>query len=248
MLVLRRFFLSDFSAGQRYALSKGESYHIRKVLRYKKGNILTVFDGKGFEGKAEIVSIDDCTVEVQILEKREVLRELPLDIHLYLGLCKEKAWTLALKSCIELGVSRITPVICKRSLFGEKEKGRKKLQRWRKIAIESSKQCGANYLSQIENFLLLSEIEKEEELLLLGSPTGQSISKSAESIVRANSVGIIIGPEGGLEDMEEEMLVQKGAQPCSLGKHVLRVETAAIALVSAVIAIYEMERGKKKGE
>ena len=147
---------------------------------------------------------------------------------------KLQKFELAIQKATELGVTEIVPVICKRSSNAQNVKNwENKLRRWEEIVVNAAKQCGRNILPVIRQPVKLPEIEDNSELAFVLWEKGGKSLKDYESF-SASSVSFIVGPEGGLDKEEIEILKEKGFKPIYLGKRILRAETAAIAGMTLV--------------
>ncbi len=231
---MRRFKVESVRGDEAY-LRGQEARHALKVLRLRKGDEIVIFDGTGNEYLARIEASSTVSVKLKVLKKLNINRDSPLDTTLYMGLTnKLQKFELAIQKSTELGVKTVVPVICKRSAFGEKVKDWSgKLRRWNEITVNAAKQCGRNILPQIEEPIRLSDIEDSSELkFVLWEKGGRSFKDYSQ--FSPNSVSLVVGPEGGLDNEEIEILKAKGFNVIHLGKRILRAETAAIASLSVV--------------
>ena len=231
---MRRFKVDKVSGGVAY-LRGQEARHVLKVLRLRKGDEIIIFDGEGKEYLAEIEAASPTSVRLKVLEEININRDSPLRSTLYMGLTnKLQKFELAIQKATELGVTEIVPVICKRSSNAQNVKNwENKLRRWEEIVVNAAKQCGRNILPVIHQPVKLPEIEDNSELAFVLWEKGGKSLKDYESF-SASSVSFIVGPEGGLDKEEIEILKEKGFKPIYLGKRILRAETAAIAGMTLV--------------
>ena len=231
---MRRFKVDKVSDSVAY-LRGQEARHVLKVLRLKKGDEIIIFDGEGKEYLAEIEAASPTSVRLRVLEEININRDSHLKSILYMGLTnKLQKFELAIQKATELGVTEIVPVICKRSSNAQNVKNwGNKLRRWEEIVVNAAKQCGRNILPVIHQPVKLPEIEDNSELAFVLWEKGGKSLKSYESF-SASSVSFIVGPEGGLDKEEIEILKEKGFKPIYLGKRILRAETAAIAGMTLV--------------
>lgn len=222
--------------------------HIKNVLRKKENDKLTVVCKEN--NKNYIVQIEDINDEnkiiSKIIEEKEGNSESNISIHIFQGLPKSDKMELIIQKCTELGVTDITPVIFKRSVvkLDEKDKEKKKI-RWQKIAEVAAKQCERDNILEVHDVININELsnklsdfdkafiayEKEEDRFL------KSELREINDTDNIN-IAVIIGPEGGIDENEIEQLVENGAISISLGKRILRTETAPIVLSS--IIMYEL--------
>jgi len=225
-----RRFKSDTIKGDTAYLRGQEARHALKVLRLKKGDEIIIFDGEGREYLAVITAASPTSVKLKVLEEINVNRDSDLRSVLFMGITnKLQSFELALQKATELGVSEIVPVVCQRSSTAHNIKNWEgKLRRWREIVVNAAKQCGRNVIPEIKTPLRLEEIRSDSDLAFVLWEKGGSSLKEFESF-SASSVSFLVGPEGGLDKKEIELLKTKGFKPIYLGKRILRAETAAIA-------------------
>jgi 16S rRNA (uracil1498-N3)-methyltransferase len=235
---MRRFKIDGVRNGEAY-LRGQEARHALKVLRLKKGDEIIVFDGEGKEYLAVISAASPTSVKLKILEEINVNRDSPLNSTLYMGITnKVQKLELAIQKTTELGVTRIVPVVCRRSSTAQLIKNWEgKLRRWREIAVNAAKQCGRTIIPEIEEPVRIEEIEDSSELSFVLWEKGGKSFKDYQNY-SASSVSFLVGPEGGLEKEEIEILKEKGFKPIYLGKRILRAETAAIAGMALIQYIW----------
>lgn len=229
--------------------------HIKNVLRMKTREEIVVSDGFGHEYLCRIDELKEDSVFAQIVERREVHVELPSRLVLFQCLPKGDKMDLIVQKAVELGVSRIVPVASRRcvvKLDAKKEEKRRK--RWNAIAESAAKQSGRGMIPEVLPAVNFSQALKQAEeldvclipyecageLLSDGETTAMQKTRNILSdIKKGQSVGIIIGPEGGLEKAEVESAIGAGAKPISLGKRILRTETAGLCILS--VLMFQME-------
>ena len=226
--------------------------HIKNVLRMKVGDRFNVCDEDYSENYlAEIKDFKNEKIICEIIEKIENKAESNVEICIYQGLPKADKMELIIQKSVELGVKEIVPVEMKRSVVKLTGKDRdKKVERWQKIAEVAAKQSGRDVIPKIgsidnvtgiaKNFksydLVLLCYEKEEYLHLKKAIESFKENNASESY----SIAVVIGPEGGIDISEVELMKQSGATVISLGNRILRTET--VALYCASIIMYEFER------
>lgn len=220
--------------------------HIRNVLRMKPGEKVVISDGQDQDWYCIITEITKDFVLAKIEQEAEV-SELPAELILYQGLPKSDKMDFIIQKAVELGVRRIVPVQMKRSIVKWEEKKQKnKLERWNAISESAAKQSGRSQVPEVSAVLSMEAAAKEAaELDLVLVPyenaRGMQATKEALGLLRPGiRVGIFIGPEGGLELAEVERLVQDGAHAVSLGRRILRTETAGLAALT--LCMYELEQ------
>ena len=221
-----------------------EAKHILNVMRMAEGDKITVCDGNKKDYYCEITETEKNALKAQIIETAESETEPETEIVLFQGLPKSDKMEYIIQKCVEIGVSRIVPVITERAVV-KIEKGAKedkKVERWLKISESAAKQSGRGIVPIVERPVKFAEALKMASLLENAVIPYENEEKTGlkEFIKRAKkgSVGIFIGPEGGFDNSEIEMAVKSGIIPVTLGKRILRTETAG--LVTAAIILYEL--------
>ncbi len=224
---IRRFYSTNKKNGA-FLIDGEEAHHAIKVLRYKTGYLLTVFDGSGKDYNCTVSEIGKDYM-IATIDSAEVNdREPKVKLHLYQGMAKLDKMELIVQKAVELGVSEITPVITARS---ERET---KIDKLKKIAIGAAKQCGASRLTKINDPIYLDEI-KADTLTILAYEGEENRGLKDVTLGRFSSINLVVGAEGGFTEDEAKSLQEKGALCVSLGKRILRTETAGIVLTSIVL-------------
>ena len=220
--------------------------HIKNVLRMKVGEALQISDGDNRKYLCEILSLTADEIWVSIKEEQQADTELPSKIYLFQGLPKGDKMELIVQKAVELGVQEIIPVETKRAVVKlDAKKAQKKVERWNSIAEGGAKQSGRNVLPTVKEVLSYKEAlqyAKELDIVLLPYELAEGMEHTKqvmETICPGQSVGIFIGPEGGFETEEVELAVEQGAKVITLGKRILRTETAGLTALS--ILMYHLE-------
>ena len=215
------------------SLPLSATHHLSKVLRKRIGQRISLFNGLGGSYLAEIVSISKRQVEVRLLAFREERRESRLHLTLAQGVSRSQHMDYTLQKAVELGVSRIVPLICE---FGnvhlEDQGAEKKLLHWKKIVISACEQCGRNFIPELLSPFPLAqglEADSNKVKLLLHPDASRGLSSIEMS---GESLSILSGAEGGFSEIEVESALASGYVAIDLGPRVLRTETAAIAAIS----------------
>lgn len=222
--------------------------HISNVLRMKKKDKLQICNEEN--AKNYIVEIEEITQEVIktcILEEIQRSTESNVEICLYQGLPKADKMELIIQKTTEIGVSQIVPVDMIRCVVKLEEKeAKKKIDRWQKIAETAAKQSKRDKIPQIENKMKLREIVNNVEqydafLIAYEGENTNTLKQELRNLPKKEKykIAILIGPEGGLDAKEVKILKENGAKVVTLGKRILRCETAPITMVSNII--YELE-------
>jgi len=216
---------------------KKEIHHILDVLRLKKGDRISIFDGKKIECKAILKDISSGKLILKIEEKNIKSPQEELEITIGCAIPKRKRFDIIVEKLTELGVKRIIPLETARSIIKlNKDKERTHQEHWQRIALNSSKQSGRIDIPQIDSqtkFREILSLKREYDLCLVCtiSPGIKRIREVLEE-KKPKRVFILIGPEGDFTSEEIEDALKEGFIPVSLGDLVLRTETAAIAVCS----------------
>ena len=231
----QRYFVEQPIAGDSAVLAGGEAHHLLHVMRLHTGDQVTLFDGSGAEFTASIGKLERAAVELAVLSRQEISRELSLAVTLAVALPKGDRQRWLVEKAVELGVSRLLPLETARGVAQPEPQS---LDRLRRTVIEASKQSGRNRLMEI-----LSPVDWT--IHAAGSPVdtirwmahfgGEPIARIPASLTAA-AVEFAIGPEGGFTEQEVTMGRAAGWRTVDLGSRILRVETAAV-LLSAVAAL-----------
>lgn len=238
---MRRFFVADV-VEDKIKIDGSDAHHIRRVLRYKLGDKLIVVDGSGKVMEVFIIEISD---EMVIAEVKEVLdnnTESPIELILAQCLPKGDKMELVVQKAVELGVSTIYPIVSENCVvkYDEKKKMARQIK-WQKIADEAAKQCGRTILPTVESVtelkIFLENIDSNLEALMCYEGEAEEPIKKILAESLANRFLVLIGPEGGFTKNEVEICQKAGLKIATLGKRILRTETAAIA--ASAIVMYE---------
>lgn len=240
-----KFFVLPEQVEEDKIILKGEdAKHIATVLRGKPEDIITVCDGNGMDYKCKLNSVNAKSVEALITERKYCDVEPKTTITLFQGLPKADKMELIIQKCIELGVDEIIPVMTERTVvkFGSDEKEKKKIERWQKIAESAAKQSGRGKITKIGQVCTLKQaLEKASQkdgILLPYEEEKERTLKDFFSVFEGNSLALFIGPEGGFSKEEIEMASKKKAIIVTLGKRILRTETAGMSVLS--VLYYEL--------
>ena len=220
--------------------------HIKNVLRLNIDDDIQICNADtGINYLCGITKINNKEIECNIFKEINSESESNIHINIFQGIPKSDKMELIIQKCVELGVYEITPTEMKRCVAKIEEKAKsKKIERWEKISEVAAKQCGRDIIPRINNIVNIKNIcncineydivllayEKEEEntlkneLIKLKSKTGNNLK-----------IGIIIGPEGGLDKEEVELLMENGAKSITIGKRILRTETVAFVITSIIM-------------
>jgi 16S rRNA (uracil1498-N3)-methyltransferase len=238
-----RFFIDPQQIeGENLRLTGGDAHHAIKVLRLTPGAAITVLDGTGTVYEAVVESIDGGEV-VAGVRSQGVAHEPPVAIALYQALPKADKLELVIQKATELGMARLVPVAASRSVVQVKaDKAESKLARWQKIAHEAAEQSERGRVPRVEAPVAVKDVqlaEGELGLVLSERVEGPSLPRALPE-APPRGLAIFVGPEGGWTPEELETLRSKGAVEVSLGKRILRTETAGLAALAMVMAKYEL--------
>ena len=211
-----------------FRIEGDEAHHIIKVLRYKIGYKLVVFDGSGNDYDCSVSEIGKDYVIASIDTVTPNDTEPSVGVRLYQCITKPDKMDIIVQKAVELGVSEIVPVLTARS---EKHVNIEKLER---VAISAAKQCGASRLPKIANPVTIDEISVQN-LLIFAYEGEKSRTLRDVSLAKFTRIDLIVGPEGGFTEDEATSIANKGALTVSLGKRILRAETASIMLCGLVL-------------
>ena len=238
---MARFFLpNERIQDQRGTVVGEELAHLRKVLRLVPGDHLTVFDNTGWEHDAVIRSFSPDRGDIDILRSYRPKRESSLKITLALGLTKGEKTDFVVEKATELGVQALVPFISSYTvpkLNDQKIKAR--TERWQRIALSATKQCGRTLVPKIVTLCEFRELVQQPWTdtlkLLFWEREGQLTLKQVYETDRdAQAILLVIGPEGGFSSEEADKAQQHGFKSVQLGRRILRSETAALASLSVL--------------
>ena len=213
--------------------------HITKVLRMREGDTFTACDGEKTDYTCKLLSADKTVVVAKILEKTENTAEPKVHITLYQGIPKATKFDYIVQKCVEIGVCRIVPMKTDRVV----KSGDSKTARLSKISLEAAKQSGRGIVPEIgEPFSFREAVLKAKEADLALFPYELETEFTLKKALRdktPKSVSVLIGPEGGFSDEESEFAKENGLLVVTLGKRILRTETAGPVTCGNIL--YEME-------
>lgn len=209
--------------------------HIGRVLRMRSNDPLILFNGKGGEYNAKIISVNRTKVKVEISSFTDEERESFIKIELGQALSKGEKMDFTIQKAVELGVSKITPLISSYSNVRlDEDKLEKKLDHWRKVIISACEQCGRNTIPELAEITKIDQWMTDNNAklkLLLAPDAGSTLSDLS---LKPKSISIVIGPEGGLSRSEIRALEDNGFTGIRLGPRILRTETAGLTAVAAL--------------
>ena len=221
--------------------------HIRNVLRMNPGEEVNVTDGSGVKVyRCAIAAIGEDTVELNIMWAQEKGMELPSKIYLFQGLPKSDKMELIIQKAVELGVYEIIPMATARAVVKlDQKKAAAKVKRWQAISESAAKQSKRLLIPEVKEPVKFSEALKlasDLDVRLIPYELAEGMDgtrRIIQSVKPGQSVAVFIGPEGGFEEAEVELAKEAGFQAITLGRRILRTETAGMTVLS--ILMYQLE-------
>ena len=240
MRIPRLYTPQAFSQGEELAITGQTAHHVAHVLRLRSGAAVQVFDGTGSEHRAIVKTIKRSILTLVIAEAIAVQQESSLDITLLQGIARNDRMDLILQKAVELGVNTIQPLWTQRSQSHLKgSRLEKRFNHWQGVVINACEQCGRSTMPQVAHAIDYSDWMGKPEiggLRLLLQPNGETglgaLKKPDEKI------HVLIGPEGGLNTDEEELAKAAGFTGVCLGQRILRTETATLAALAGIQALW----------
>lgn len=247
---MHRFFLPDQAfQGDTIMFPVETARQIHRVLRLRIGEKVAALDNQGWEFLVELIEINPAQVNGRILGKQAVSGEPPVYLHMFLCLSQREKFEWMLQKCTEAGAVEFTPVLSSRALVQDFPSLENKYPRWTRIIQEAAEQSGrgriprlnepvkydaAMQIANAHSTICLLAWENEKTLRLADALTGQKPGAA---------VSLLIGPEGGLSPEEAELAVSLGWRSVSLGRRILRMETAALVAAALTVEWFESHPG-----
>jgi 16S rRNA (uracil1498-N3)-methyltransferase len=232
MRISRLYINQALKSEQEIVLAKDAAHYLINVLRLRVGAELVLFNGEGGEYTARLIVADKKAAKLKLLESQDIERESSLELTLVQAISRPEHMNYTIQKAVELGVTRIVPLISKRSPPIDKTKINKREQHWQKIIISACEQCGRNrlpILDQVQTFSeYLADKNQLEHSIVLAPKANHRIS----TLKIDKKINVLIGAEGGLTEEEIQQAIQAGYLDVSLGSRILRTETAAIAMLA----------------
>lgn len=231
---MQRYFAKNID-DKKVELELSDYHHIKNVMRMKDNDkIEIVYDDVLYIAKIINVTCGN----IEIIEKKDINNELEVEVSIAIGLVKEQKMDFILQKLTELGVSNIIPVKFSRSIVKLDEKSiNKKLIRWRSICKEASEQSKRNKIPNISKPISIKELGNIDSNVRLVASTKNDVKLVSSYLQKDNKcdkILVVIGPEGGISEEEENYLNELGFKSVSFGNRILRVETAAIYIMSVI--------------
>lgn len=239
---MNRFFLKEQADAINKIIDKTDISHLKNVLRIRVGELVEVVDLLGEEYIMKIKTVNSDCVELTIEEKLDIKRETSIDITVYQGIPKGTRMEYVIQKLTEIGVKKIVPVKMTRCVKDEINPS--KMQRYAAIIKEAAMQSKRLIIPELEypmNFDEMLETMKsnQQNVVFYENEQNKGIKDYVKQFPSVKSLGIVIGPEGGIDDSEIEKLKQANLEILSLGNRILRTETAG--LIASAIFIHEYD-------
>lgn len=230
--------------GRAIVLTGSEGHHAADVARVRAGDLVRLIDGEGIEALGRVQEAGRGTVAIEISEARGHHRDGGVNLIVFQAILKGRGFDEVVRKCSELGVSEIVPVTTERTIVRDSDAA-SKLARWREIARASLKQSRGIFLAEIAEPVLLAGVA---ERIHGGLPTlvawEEEVSVSLVDVLREmpaeRSIGLVVGPEGGMSPAEVGTLIESGGRAFGIGRRILRADWAAAAIAAMI-------SGERKG-
>ena len=225
---MQRYF-SNIKENNSFILNEDDLYHIKKVMRMTDGELLEVV----FESNLYICKLKDRVAVIDKMVENENNKKIKYV--LVLPILQEQKMSFVLQKATELGVDEIIPIYTERSKVKVEEKEDKKLLRWTRICKEASEQAKRLDIPKINNIINIKDIDIDGlKIVCSTKEKSNNLKKVLKNNLNCDKIVISIGPEGGLTDKEEQLFVDQGFIPVSLGDNIMRVETVPIYMLSVL--------------
>lgn len=244
---MHRFFISEENLqGESVVLKDKQAHQICNVLRMSPGEHIIVLNNQGWEYEVALESVGKSEITGHVIEKREATGEPAVQITLYQSLVKQDKFEWILQKCTEVGVRRFVPLITQRSVIRDADDiGLKKLSRWRSIIKEAAEQSGRGLIPELSRAISLEKAIGNLAgfgccLIASRQTEGLGVRRALRRSDKRSpaTIALFVGPEGGFTEEEMKHSRATGIVPISLGRRILRTETAAV--VAASLILYEL--------
>lgn len=240
---LRRFFVdADVLGGEQVVIGGDLAHRLARVLRYRAGDQVVLTSGEAREYVVRLDAISPKSVQGTVVSERAAPEEPSVEVVLYQSLVRPNRFDFALEKGTEIGVARFVPVICERTQVQE-EPGAGRAERWRRVIVEAAEQCGRGRLPEVGPTLTFTEALRDApgtRIVPWEGERAMGLGAYLRSLPEdPAAVSIFIGPEGGYTDEEVALVRESGAALVTLGRRVLRSETAAT--VTCGIVLHELD-------
>jgi len=237
----RLFVPQSLVAGASLPLPEAAAHHASRVLRLRRDDTVTLFNGEGGEHTARIIAMDRRTVTVEVGQHDPVERETPVAVMLVQAISSGERMDLTIQKAVELGVTAIAPVESERSVVRlQGERATKRVAHWRQVVVSACEQCGRNRIPAVQEIQSLTAwLSSGHGASLCWMLAPDAEAAALRDLPRPDRpIELLVGPEGGLTDAEMEAARKAGFMPVRLGPRILRTETAAPALLAAAQGLW----------
>jgi 16S rRNA (uracil1498-N3)-methyltransferase len=225
-----RFYCPLLSTAGSVTLPEGEAHHLARVLRVAEGDVVELFNGRGLVGHGVVGRIQKHQVECTVDQVQHEPKSVP-ELVIATAVPKGERFDWLVEKAVELGVDRLVPLITARSVVDPREG---KLDRLRQTVVAACKQCHRSHLMELSSVTDFQQLIHETggEFVVIADPAGVPLAKIQPNRQSASGLVFVVGPEGGLTDGERSWAREQEARFVSLGRNILRVETAVLALAA----------------
>ncbi|SFR68665.1 16S rRNA (uracil(1498)-N(3))-methyltransferase [Anaeromicropila populeti] len=236
--------------GEYISITGSDVNHIKNVLRMSKGERVVICDGEGKDYYCTLQDFSASEIVAKIEDINDTESELQGKIYLFQGIPKKDKMELIIQKAVELGAYEVIPVSMKRCVakIEDRKKEEKKIERWQSIATSAAKQSGRGIIPKVRNVMRFSEavaFAKGLDINIVPYEQADNMSETKQMIQKAasqKSIGVFIGPEGGFDESEISAVIEAGFCPVTLGRRILRTETAGLTILSVLMFELEKER------
>jgi len=248
---MQRFFVEPYQVLEeehRITLTGPDLNHMKNVLRMKPGEAVLISDGTGKDYNCQVETYTEGEGILEILSENEDSRELPSRIWLFQGLPKSDKMEVIIQKAVELGAAGVIPVATRNAVVKlDAKKAESKVRRWQAIAESAAKQSKRSYIPQVGAVMCLKEAfsyieEQKFDLCMIPYELEKGMDGTKQVLSRLASgqqIAVFIGPEGGFDEEEIRLALEKNVIPVSLGKRILRTETAGPAILALLMMKFE---------
>lgn len=243
------FFVDSSAIGEgKVRITGADLNHMKNVLRMKPGEAVLISDGTGKDYNCQVETYTEGEGILEILSENEDSRELPSRIWLFQGLPKSDKMEVIIQKAVELGAAGVIPVATRNAVVKlDAKKAESKVRRWQAIAESAAKQSKRSYISQVGAVMSLKEAfsyieEQKFDLCMIPYELEKGMDGTKQVLSRLASgqqIAVFIGPEGGFDEEEIRLALEKNVIPVSLGKRILRTETAGPAILALLMMKFE---------
>jgi len=240
MTPARFYHSSELAPHREIFLDEAAAHHAARVLRLKQEDAVVLFNGKGGEYPARIISISKTKLTALTGAWQNIERESALHITLAQAVSSTEKMDFSVQKAVELGAAAIQPLASQRSVVRmDAARAQKRIEHWRKVAIAACEQCGRNRVPQVAGLVSLKEFlaKAENNALRLKLSPGDGLSLK-QIKYQGGEIILLVGAEGGLTAEEEQIASSAGFTPVTLGKRIMRTETAGLAALAAIQSLW----------